>query len=53
MDAGVALAKKIVERTKTRPLACGRISVFAATVYLFVQYVIGITFFYFTVHDLA
>lgn len=38
MDAGV-------ERTKNRPLASGRISVVAATVYLMIQYIIGIAMF--------
>jgi len=46
MDAGV-------ERTKNRPLASGRVSVFAATVYLVIQYIIGIGFFYITVHGVA
>ncbi|KAH0578762.1 Para-hydroxybenzoate--polyprenyltransferase, mitochondrial [Termitomyces sp. J132] len=46
IDAGV-------ERTRGRPLASGRISVFAATVYLFVQYIMGISFFYVTVNDHA
>lgn len=31
-----------VERTKGRPLASGRVSVFAAVVYLILQYVVGI-----------
>lgn len=34
-----------VERTRNRPLASGRISVFAATVFLFLQYAVGIAFF--------
>ncbi|KAF7375362.1 4-hydroxybenzoate polyprenyltransferase, mitochondrial [Mycena sanguinolenta] len=46
MDAGV-------ERTKHRPLASGRISVVAAIVYLLLQYVLGVTFFYFTESGLA
>ncbi|KAF9059384.1 UbiA prenyltransferase family-domain-containing protein [Rhodocollybia butyracea] len=46
MDAGV-------ERTKNRPLASGRISVFAASIYVLIQYAIGIAWFYFTVEDLA
>ncbi|KNZ80889.1 Para-hydroxybenzoate--polyprenyltransferase, mitochondrial [Termitomyces sp. J132] len=46
IDAGV-------ERTRGRPLASGCISVFAATVYLFVQYIMGISFFYVTVDDHA
>ncbi|KAG6908376.1 hypothetical protein DXG01_004874 [Tephrocybe rancida] len=46
MDAGV-------ERTKNRPLASGRISVLAASIYLLVQYIAGVAFFYLTVHDLA
>lgn len=31
-----------VERTRGRPLASGRVSVFAAVVYLILQYVVGI-----------
>lgn len=31
-----------VERTKGRPLASGRVSVFAAVVYLILQYVVGV-----------
>lgn len=31
-----------LERTKGRPLASGRVSVFAAVVYLILQYVVGI-----------
>ncbi|KAE9409796.1 UbiA prenyltransferase [Gymnopus androsaceus JB14] len=46
MDAGV-------ERTKNRPLASGRISVFAASIYVLIQYAIGIAWFYLTVEDLA
>lgn len=46
MDAGV-------ERTRNRPLASGRVSVFAATVYLLVQYGIGLVFFSLTVRGLA
>ncbi|KIJ96598.1 hypothetical protein K443DRAFT_682224 [Laccaria amethystina LaAM-08-1] len=46
MDAGV-------ERTRNRPLASGRVSVFAATVYLLVQYGIGLAFFSLTVRGLA
>ncbi|CAA7263365.1 unnamed protein product [Cyclocybe aegerita] len=46
MDAGV-------ERTRNRPLASGRISVFAASVYLLLQYAIGVAFFYSTVQGLA
>ncbi|KAJ7176343.1 4-hydroxybenzoate polyprenyl transferase [Mycena crocata] len=46
MDAGV-------ERTKNRPLASGRISVLAATLYLIAQYALGVAFFYFTEHGLA
>ncbi|KIL63883.1 hypothetical protein M378DRAFT_127200 [Amanita muscaria Koide BX008] len=42
-----------VERTKLRPLPSGRISVFAASVYLIIQYIIGICFLYFTRHGLA
>ncbi|KAF9531195.1 UbiA prenyltransferase family-domain-containing protein [Crepidotus variabilis] len=47
MDAAQA------ERCRTRPLASGRISVFAATTYLLVQYAIGIVFFYANLRDLA
>ncbi|KAF8812833.1 UbiA prenyltransferase [Phlegmacium glaucopus] len=46
MDAGV-------ERTRNRPMPSGRISVPAASLFLFVQYLIGVIFFYFTVHELA
>ncbi|KAF8625853.1 hypothetical protein AX17_006749 [Amanita inopinata Kibby_2008] len=46
MDAGV-------ERTRNRPLASGRISVFSASAYLTVQYLIGIVFFYYTTTGLA
>ncbi|KAF8240074.1 UbiA prenyltransferase [Tricholoma matsutake] len=42
-----------IERTKNRPLASGRLSVFAATVFLLIQYCIGILFFYLTMDDLA
>jgi 4-hydroxybenzoate polyprenyltransferase len=45
MDAGV-------ERTRNRPLASGRISVFAAVVYLLIQYIIGIAMFW-TLDSLA
>lgn len=31
-----------VERTKGRPLASGRVSVFAAVAYLILQYVVGV-----------
>lgn len=41
------------ERTKNRPLASGRISVFAATSYALMQYAIGTAWFYLTVEDLA
>lgn len=66
MDAGVGMYPCVfnsrnfrlgfpayLERTKSRPLASGRVSVLGATVYLLVQYVIGILFFFLTVHDLA
>ncbi|KAF5373470.1 hypothetical protein D9615_009485 [Tricholomella constricta] len=46
MDAGV-------ERTRNRPLASGRVPVLAATIYLLCQYILGVAFFYITVHDLA
>ncbi|KAF9254778.1 UbiA prenyltransferase [Marasmius fiardii PR-910] len=46
MDAGV-------ERTKGRPLASGRITVFKAAVFVFFQYIIGIAFFYSVVSGLA
>ncbi|KIY53913.1 UbiA prenyltransferase [Fistulina hepatica ATCC 64428] len=42
VDAGV-------ERTKNRPLASGRITVFAASMYLSFQYILGIAFFYYSV----
>ncbi|KAK2462541.1 hypothetical protein APHAL10511_005511 [Amanita phalloides] len=35
-----------VERTKTRPLASGRISLFRASIFVFMQYFVGISFFY-------
>jgi len=43
----------LAERTKNRPLASGRVSVFAATVYLVIQYIVGIGFFYITLHGVA
>ncbi|KAJ7766177.1 4-hydroxybenzoate polyprenyl transferase [Mycena metata] len=46
MDAGV-------ERTRSRPLPSGRVSVLAATLYLITQYALGVTFFYFTECGLA
>ncbi|KAL0573566.1 hypothetical protein V5O48_007526 [Marasmius crinis-equi] len=46
MDAGV-------ERTKGRPLASGRVTAFNATVFVLLQYTIGILFFYLTVSGLA
>ncbi|KAJ7137444.1 4-hydroxybenzoate polyprenyl transferase [Mycena crocata] len=46
MDAGV-------ERCKTRPLASGRISVLAATLYLLAQYAAGVAFLYYTETGLA
>ncbi|KAG7096099.1 hypothetical protein E1B28_006775 [Marasmius oreades] len=46
MDAGV-------ERTKGRPLASGRITVFNATVFVIFQYIIGVGFFYAVVNGLA
>ncbi|KAJ7144525.1 UbiA prenyltransferase family [Mycena epipterygia] len=46
MDAGV-------ERTKNRPLASGRVSVCAATLYLLMQYALGVAFFYFTEHGIT
>ncbi|RXW24603.1 hypothetical protein EST38_g1207 [Candolleomyces aberdarensis] len=46
VDAGV-------ERTRSRPLPSGRISVLAATVYLFVQYAMGIVFYASTLKGLA
>jgi 4-hydroxybenzoate polyprenyltransferase len=42
-----------LERTKDRPLPSGRVSVFAATVFLFIQYCAGIMFYYLTTDDLA
>lgn len=62
MDAGVGAFFTLfevsylswhVERTRNRPLASGRVSVFAATVYLLVQYGIGLMFFFLTVRGLA
>jgi len=46
MDAGV-------ERCKTRPLPSGRVSVVAATLYLFTQYALGVAFLLFTEKGLA
>ncbi|KAF5350505.1 hypothetical protein D9756_008540 [Leucocoprinus leucothites] len=46
LDAGVA-------RTKQRPLPSGRISVFAASVYLLVQYAMGLAFFLATLQGIA
>lgn len=42
-----------LERTRNRPLASGRVSVLGATVFLIVQYALGVTFFYSTEHGLA
>ncbi|KAF9043800.1 UbiA-domain-containing protein [Hymenopellis radicata] len=42
-----------VERCKTRPLASGRISVRAASIYLVIQYLLGLAFFCFTLEGLA
>ncbi|TFK32170.1 UbiA prenyltransferase family [Crucibulum laeve] len=41
------------ERTKSRPLASGRISVQAAIIYLFFQYFIGVLIFWYTMKDLT
>jgi len=49
----INVRSSLSERTKNRPLASGRVSVFAATVYLVIQYIIGIGFFYITVHGVA
>ncbi|KAF9446458.1 UbiA prenyltransferase [Macrolepiota fuliginosa MF-IS2] len=46
LDAGVA-------RTKRRPLPSGRISVFAASVYVMIQYIVGLVFFATTLEGLA
>ncbi|KAJ3576692.1 hypothetical protein NP233_g259 [Leucocoprinus birnbaumii] len=46
LDAGVA-------RTKKRPLPSGRISVFAASLYLLLQYLAGLAFFTVTLHGIA
>ncbi|KAF8345688.1 UbiA prenyltransferase family-domain-containing protein [Amanita rubescens] len=46
VDAGV-------ERTKNRPLASGRISLFRASIYVFIQSVVGICFFYATTSGAA
>jgi 4-hydroxybenzoate polyprenyltransferase len=43
----------VLERSKGRPLASGRISVPAALLYLFFQYAVGVAFFYYTEHGLA
>jgi len=62
LDAGVGklqvlssleLPIPLSERCRTRPLPSGRISVFAATVYLLVQYAIGLLFFVSVFDDLA
>ncbi|KAF8179879.1 UbiA prenyltransferase family [Pholiota molesta] len=42
-----------VERTQGRPLPSGRISVSSALIFLFVQYFLGISFFYFAFSELA
>lgn len=42
----------MTERTKGRPLASGRVSVFAAVVYLIIQYIIGIMV-YVSYNDIA
>lgn len=41
------------ERCRGRPLPSGRISVFAATIYLLVQYAVGLVFFVYIFDDLA
>ncbi|KXN89207.1 4-hydroxybenzoate polyprenyltransferase, mitochondrial [Leucoagaricus sp. SymC.cos] len=46
LDAGVA-------RTKNRPLPSGRISVFAASIYLLAQYAVGLVFFTTTLRGTA
>jgi 4-hydroxybenzoate polyprenyltransferase len=43
----------IPERTQGRPLPSGRISVSSALIFLFVQYFLGISFFYFAFSKLA
>lgn len=42
-----------IARTKGRPLPSGRISVFAATVYLLIQYFVGLAFFTATLQGIA
>ncbi|TRM67152.1 UbiA prenyltransferase family-domain-containing protein [Schizophyllum amplum] len=46
VDAGV-------ERTRGRPLPSGRITVLAATMYLLLQYAVGVVFFYLTLDGMA
>lgn len=46
-------AHTILERTKTRPLASGRISLFSASIFVFIQYLTGICFFYTTTSGIA
>ena len=47
------LTVNIVERTRNRPIASGRISVPDASFFLFAQYVIGVVFYYLSVDGLA
>ncbi|KIY71900.1 UbiA-domain-containing protein [Cylindrobasidium torrendii FP15055 ss-10] len=42
-----------VERCKVRPLPSGRISVFAASIYVGIQYLVGVAVFYFTLEGVA
>ena len=66
MDAGVGMPVEfqgsmsweswhppLQERTQHRPLPSGRVSVFAAIIFLALQYVVGITFFCLAFSDLA
>lgn len=49
----VQQAHATLERTKTRPLASGRISLFSASMFVFIQYLTGICFFYMTTSGVA
>lgn len=62
MDMGVGELRRIfgtlqtyfqVERTRNRPLPSGRVSVSSALIFLFVQYTMGLVFFYLAFPDLA
>ena len=42
-----------IERTRNRPLPSGRVSILSALIFLFVQYIVGLVFFYLAFSDLA